>query len=172
METLEGCAISYAVDSIGQKEKKGNQGFVDPIFDAWIRNLTPFKNGHAWCCYFVWSCWKQAVLDFGYSAEIIDEQFSGGTIRTFRHFKSIGWTDQTPKPGSIVIWQNFDDGEPLTTGHAGLIEEVYDDYLITIEGNTNAAGSREGDQVARKNRKIDFKKENGLRMLGFIHFNY
>lgn len=42
------------------------------------------------------------------------------------------------------------------TGHTGIVES-YDPKtrtLTTIEGNTNGAGSREGDRVARKQRKI------------------
>ena len=50
--------------------------------------------------------------------------------------------------------------------------EVLDNgYIKTIEGNTNARGGREGYTVAEKKRKIDFKKNHGLRMLGFIKPN-
>lgn len=36
--------------------------------------------------------------------------------------------------------------------HVGLVERVDGDWLITIEGNTNTTGSREGDGVYRKRR--------------------
>ena len=36
--------------------------------------------------------------------------------------------------------------------HCGLIEKQYGNWLTTIEGNTNGAGSREGDGVYRKLR--------------------
>ena len=38
-------------------------------------------------------------------------------------------------------------------GHCGIVESIRDDWITTIEGNTNAAGSREGDGVYRKVRK-------------------
>ncbi|MBB6237538.1 hypothetical protein HDC90_002160 [Pedobacter sp. AK013] len=39
-------------------------------------------------------------------------------------------------------------------GHCGLVERQQGDWLITIEGNTNIAGSREGDGVYRKRRPL------------------
>jgi hypothetical protein len=42
----------------------------------------------------------------------------------------------------------LDKGHGL--GHCGIVEDlVGDGSIITIEGNTNAEGSREGDRVAR-----------------------
>jgi hypothetical protein len=40
-------------------------------------------------------------------------------------------------------------------GHTGLVEAVEGQYLVTIEGNTNEGGSREGIGVFRRtSRKI------------------
>ena len=36
--------------------------------------------------------------------------------------------------------------------HCGIVDEIRGDFLYTIEGNTNVAGSREGDAVMRKLR--------------------
>ncbi|WP_316812619.1 peptidoglycan-binding protein [Pedobacter heparinus] len=36
--------------------------------------------------------------------------------------------------------------------HCGIVESLRGDYIISIEGNTNVAGSREGDAVMRKLR--------------------
>ena len=42
--------------------------------------------------------------------------------------------------------------------------------MLTVEGNTNDDGSREGYMVAEKQRKIDFDvKQNGLVLMGFVH---
>lgn len=38
--------------------------------------------------------------------------------------------------------------------HAGLVDEWGDKYVVTVEGNTNEAGSNEGDGVYRKRRLI------------------
>lgn len=36
--------------------------------------------------------------------------------------------------------------------HVGLVEKVEGDWLVTIEGNTNGGGSRDGDGVYRRRR--------------------
>lgn len=38
--------------------------------------------------------------------------------------------------------------------HAGFVDEWGDKYVVTVEGNTNEAGGREGDGVYRKRRLI------------------
>jgi hypothetical protein len=40
-------------------------------------------------------------------------------------------------------------------GHTGLIEKVSGDFAVTIEGNTNDGGSRDGDGVYRRRRVLD-----------------
>jgi hypothetical protein len=39
-------------------------------------------------------------------------------------------------------------------GHTGIVEKVTGDSIITIEGNTNGGGSREGIGVFSRRRKI------------------
>lgn len=70
---------------------------------------------------------------------------------------------------SNVVYRRGPPGSPLTNvnagdvfgiyfeskhriAHVGIIEQVTKGYIITIEGNTNEAGSREGDGVYRKKR--------------------
>ncbi|MDH3323727.1 MAG: hypothetical protein OEM04_12095, partial [Flavobacteriaceae bacterium] len=67
METLEGCILSYAKEFVGQEEIPGNKGFKNKDFDALMRHFTTFKNGHAWCVYFCWLCWRLSYDDFAES---------------------------------------------------------------------------------------------------------
>jgi len=169
METLGGCIISYADSYIGQEEIKGNQGFKNEDFDTKMREMG-FKNGYAWCVLFCELCWKEGYRDFAKEyLPLLDEEITAGAVRTWRHFKNLGWTSQRPKVGSIVIWQKYNNGEPTTQGHASILKEYVGDYITTTDGNTNDAGGREGYIVAEKKRKMDFNKEKGLRLLGFIH---
>jgi len=171
METLRGAIVSYATDYIGKMEIKGNQGFKDAEFEDKMESVG-FQDGYAWCCLFTELCWVEAYRDFNKDSSIINEEFSAGTVRTFRHFKSLGWTSDTPEVGDVVIWQTYKDGKAKTTGHAAIVVDISEEgYVGTIEGNTNAAGGREGNTVAPKRRKIDFDNNNGLRMLGFIKPN-
>jgi len=45
---------------------------------------------------------------------------------------------------------------------------LLDGTFISIEGNGSENGSREGVSVVEKHRKPDFKRKNGLRVIGFI----
>ena len=64
------------------------------------------------------------------------------------------WTYTQPKilplPGDVITLYFSNLGR---VGHTGFYEKTdKDGYFITIEGNTNGAGSREGDGVYRKKR--------------------
>lgn len=58
------------------------------------------------------------------------------------------------KPGDCVTFYYSNLGR---IGHVGIITQVYDDedYVITIEGNTNGAGSRDGSGVFKKKRSLN-----------------
>jgi hypothetical protein len=170
METLNGAILSYAFEFIGQEEKSGNMGFKDPEFDALIREKTTFQNGHAWCVYFCWLCWDLAYDDFNLPFQHIKEEMTGGAVRTYRHFRDMGWISRTPRVGSIAIWQKYKNGKATQSGHAAIVEKWDDNYIYTTDGNTNDKGGREGYVVANnKKRGLSFsKKKNGLVLKGFI----
>ena len=56
-----------------------------------------------------------------------------------------------PQKGDVFgIW--FPDKQRIA--HVGFVDSWSDSWLITVEGNTNEAGSREGDGVLRKRRIV------------------
>ncbi len=55
-------------------------------------------------------------------------------------------------PHSTVIQPLAGDIVVLTFSHIGIVENVQHGIVHTIEGNTDANGSREGTEVARKIR--------------------
>lgn len=60
-------------------------------------------------------------------------------------------TTQYPSPGDVFgIW--FPDKGRIA--HVGFIDNWGEKYAVTVEGNTNEAGSRDGDGVYRKRRLI------------------
>lgn len=59
-----------------------------------------------------------------------------------------GYAVKTPKPGDQFTLL------PSGTSHTGLVESVEGGLIHTLEGNTNAAGSRDGDGFWRKTRRI------------------
>jgi hypothetical protein len=105
-------------------------------------NLGP---GHAWCAAFVHWTLRQHGIDTG---------------------KSNAWSPSWFPPQNTVYKRNTDKKDlPRKSdvfglyytnlgriGHVGFVEELRGDVLITVEGNTNGQGSREGDGVHRKRR--------------------
>lgn len=62
---------------------------------------------------------------------------------------SAGINKQVPRPGDVFgIWYS----KLGRLGHTGFIDQWGSEITITVEGNTNDAGSREGDGVYRKRR--------------------
>ncbi|MGB4774090.1 MAG: CHAP domain-containing protein [Daejeonella sp.] len=160
--------VSAACYYIGQLEKPGNAGFKDANFEKELRSVG-WVPGQAWCAYLPKLIYRKAYKDNVRLLKVVNSCNTGGAQMTFNNHKTAGTFEVSndPLPGSIVIWQL---GETFK-GHAGIVEKMIDTNTIqTIEGNTNANGSREGDRVARKLRTLNrpFKKD-GLNLLGFIN---
>lgn len=161
IETIVAVANSY----VGQREKPGNLGFIDSAFEEKMKAVGWFK-GAAWCAYFSKLVYKEAMQ----KEKLADIQklmslFSPMAIVTYRKFDSAGYnTDKTPKLGSLVVWQKGTTAQ----GHIGIVtKEISSKNWISVEGNTNGEGSRDGEVVAAKNRTIT--GAGSLKMLGFIH---
>lgn len=152
---------------VGQSEKPGNSGFSDPAFEAAMK-AAGWRKGQAWCAYFVRHCVRTA----GYV-----DHTSPGAVQTYRNYEKRKMTGNEPRVGAIAVWQLYKDGKPVIRngmypGHVGIVERVAEDgkTMSTIEGNTDAAGSREGDGVAVKIRYTNVRPvQNGLRLVGFCY---
>jgi hypothetical protein len=64
------------------------------------------------------------------------------------------------KPGMVFF---IDTGGGK--GHAGIVVSINGSNIETIEGNTDGSGSREGDGVYRRTRKIEMGS-----LMGYIQF--
>lgn len=152
---------------IGETETPRNSGFNNSIFEAKMVAVG-FQEGHAWCAYFTELVFKEAYPQF---AKELDKLFSASTIATFRNFKNAGYRiSLEPQPDNLVIWQNYKDGVPQATGHAGIVSWVDIDkwHFRSIEGNTSSKGVREGYIVGEQSRKVLANVNDGLKVLGFI----
>lgn len=158
--------IEIAQSYIGMKEISGNQGFQDKRFQELMEECG-WQSGQAWCSYFCELVWKQAFPEL----KELDKLFSSGAVQTYNNFKqSDFFVDHKPEPGAVAIWQTWKNNEPYWTGHAGIVESIVNgNEIMTIEGNTNSAGGREGIEVARKRRQLNYDARNGLVLKGFIH---
>jgi hypothetical protein len=137
-----------------QFEKIGkNVGFIDKNFQA-LMDKVGFYDGAAWCAFYVKLIYMQLYsFDKEWLSKNIDGSAMGNLNRIIRLNKSgdkkyiaIINNDQ-PQVGDV-----FCMGE-VGKGHTGIVVEVLGKSgngwkVKTIEGNTGATGSREGDKTA------------------------
>lgn len=99
------------------------------------------QGNYAWCAAFVNFIYKEC----------------GVTERARPSAQARRWFERKDK---LVEWKYVQPGDVFglwyrrlnRIGHIGFIDEVRDNSVVTVEGNTNEAGSREGNGVWRKVR--------------------
>ena len=139
-------------------------GWVDKTFEAKMKKAGWVKP-NPWCMTVTRLIWREAYSHFYNDAavmSIINSNITAGSIDSasrVRKYKDFEFT-QTPTIGAIVIWK-----KTATTGHGGIVIGVNGNAFTTVEGNTNSAGSREGDQVLIKNRST---AKSSMEILGFV----
>jgi peptidoglycan hydrolase-like protein with peptidoglycan-binding domain len=131
-----------------------------PEVDEYVRATGfPPSDGFAWCVCFIFFCYREAATALGRANPMIE---TAGVLDLWTKAGQQGVPRVTQvkarnnpaliKPGQIFI---IDTPPAGGGGHAGLVEQVIGGKLVTIEGNTNDDGSREGIGVfRRKQRKI------------------
>ncbi len=142
------CNISEALTNqfeleLGVREATGNNDGVK--VEEYLRT-TGLGKGYPWCAAFVY--WN--FIQLGYTVDI---EYPAWTPSYFTEERVIytrgeGFKCQ-PMPGDVIGIYFRSKGR---IAHVGFIYEITDKYYITIEGNTNSAGSREGDGVMKKYR--------------------
>ncbi|SMO48090.1 CHAP domain-containing protein [Solitalea koreensis] len=160
--------VAIATQYLGKTEKPNNSGFNDATFEKKMKAVG-WREGEAWCSYLVELIWKEAFEARPDLVEAINKAASGSATATFRQFDvaNVFEVGQKPKPGAIAIWRYGNGWQ----GHAGIVKSVVDaNTFISIEGNTNDKGGREGYIVAEKRRLVKAPySEKGLNVVGFIY---
>lgn len=135
--------VNQARSSLGIRELSGhNDG---PLVDEILSSVGLEGTQAPWCAAFiVWLGDKT----FG---SVLNPYPRSGWSPTF--LKNPTWNRQgrgVPlQPADVFgIWFN----SMGRVAHVGLVEKNEGDWLVTIEGNTNGGGSRDGDGVYRRRR--------------------
>ena len=136
--------IALKNEGVSEKPKGSNSG---PEVDIYLKCVGLGK-GYSWCMAFVYWCVNTAAKELNVPNPLIK---TGGVLKqwnetTLRKFPTRA---SAVKPGDIFIME-FGHG----TGHTGFVEKIVGGLVYTIEGNTNDDGSREGYEVARRQRAI------------------
>jgi len=133
--TTAAAVVAAARAEIGYREGPNN----DTKYGRWYG-----LNNNTWCAMFgSWVAHTTGALD------IIPKH--AYTPAGAQWFKSRGRWGSIPKVGAIVYFNFPGDGVDRIS-HVGIVEAVWDGSIVTIEGNTNADGGREGNGVYRKVR--------------------
>ena len=167
--------IKVALDEVGYLEKKSNSNLYDKTANAGSGNYTKYayefdtkyknfyngrKNGFAYCDVFVDWCFVQA-----YGAEIAksllcqpNKSYGAGCGWSMKHYKNKGqFHTQSPKIGDqIFFWNSKKTG----VAHTGLVYNVDNTYVYTIEGNTSGASGviANGGGVCKKKYILTYNR--------------
>ncbi len=130
---------------IGVREKTGkNDG---PRVAEYLR-YTQLGEGYAWCASFV--SWVFGKAGYDQPRTPWTPALFPAKRTIWKQGRSIG-KHPPPQTGDVFgLWFN----NLGRVAHAGMIDQWDDKYAITVEGNTNASGSNEGDGVYRKRRLV------------------
>jgi len=137
---------------VGVREQSGkNDGERVETYLAYVG----LKKGNPWCAAFVcWSLGQARIRNprSGWSPDLFPEKKVCWQRSMSLQVKPVvGGEARRPRKGD-VFGIYFPDKKRIA--HVGFVDSWDDKYVITVEGNTNEAGSREGDGVYRKRRLI------------------
>jgi hypothetical protein len=149
MATLAETAIAIALSYDGVRERGGNnRGPEVEMFQKSI-GLVP---GDPWCAAFVCFCIQQAAKHLGVRPRF---QYGGSVYKLWTRNPDLQIF--TPDPYSVFCIDHGLSKKGTRIGHTGFNIAPFqanNDTLETVEGNTNAAGSRDGDGVYHKSRDM------------------
>lgn len=162
--------LVVAQSQIGVMEKPlgSNRG---PQVDAYLKaaGLNPTKGSFPWCVAFTYWCFQTAATNLA---------------RSNPHVRTAGvldhWNKAKGVPGAVRITHAAATNDPALVqpgqlfvmdygggmGHSGIVLAVADGRLVTLEGNTNDGGSRNGIGVFKR----DARKIAGINK-GFIDYS-
>lgn len=146
-------ASTVAHSYVGQKEEPAGSN-AGPFVEACLK-LVGLGKGFAWCQAFVYRCFHEAANMRGMTNPVPK---TAGVLKCWQMVKAdqrIARSSE-PKPGDQFI---MDFGKGL--GHTGIVVSVDEDEITTIEGNTDAGGSRTGGMVCLRSRRRDDPKMKG-----------
>lgn len=157
LSSLLAATLGFAATQIGVREDPlgSNRG---PQVDKYVASVDLNPAGHfAWCVAFMFFCFEEASKQIGRSnpmiktAGVLDHWNKAGIKGIPRIKTDVALNNPAlVKPGQIFV---IDTGGGL--GHSGFVERLEGGKLVTIEGNTNEDGGRNGIGVFRRfGRKI------------------
>jgi|ERR1019366_202397 hypothetical protein len=161
--------IKIAESLLYIREKTGNNDH--PMIDKMLDYLG-LPHHLSWCLAFCLWCFHSAFNPMPYPkiarcSTFLERVESQPWKYEVFSSEDVAWGIKKVTPGTIMIFSHSKvNGKNNWNGHAALVMEQVNPRLFkTIEGNTNAAGSREGDGVYKKTRT---PKQGTMLLEGFV----
>lgn len=152
------------------REHGSNRGEEIEMFQ---REVDGKAKGEPWCLSFVQFCVNQ--VDRDYLKKYGKDPLPNWLYPTEHCLTLWNKTDVSSRitddlyPGTILIWQYWENGRQTSRGHVGVIIEALSEFdFLTVEGNTADRKSvvREGDGVYMMKRTVSMS--GNFRLKGFI----
>lgn len=167
--------LDIALNEEGYLEKKSNSQLDDKIANAGSNNYTKYardldnifgfyntkKNGYAWCDVFVDWCFVKA---FGVerAKKLLNQpnnSLGAGTGYSANYYKNKNqYFKSGPQKGDQIFFRNVSG-----ICHTGLVYNVDNEFVYTIEGNTSSTSGvvSNGGAVAKKKYKLNYSNIDG-----------
>jgi hypothetical protein len=146
--------VSVAQSHVGLKETSRNSG---PVIDGWLAGVGQLP-GASWCAAAVHGCAGEAASALGIANPCPK---TASVLKLWERLQRC--RVPMPFPGCLYF-VSHGKGQ----GHVGIIETVAPSGLVEeLSGNTNAAGSREGNAFERHEWLWMLKKAHGGDVLGY-----
>lgn len=143
---IENPLVVIARGELGVHETSTNRG--PGIEKYWKATDYPegYKEREPWCAAFVAWCVAQ------YLGMTAARPKSAAVSKWVPTALKLGWQVFGPRDG--LYFPRAGDIAVFTFSHIGLVEDFTGHDVVTIEGNTDEDGGREGKEVARRKRML------------------
>lgn len=138
--------INTALNEVGYREGPNNDNKYGAYFSC---------NNQPWCAFFVSWCARQSNIP----TDIILTYAGCGTGYNFFKDKGAIYDSYNCRAGDIVFWKPTKAG--CVSAHTGIVVEVTEDKIITVEGNSN-------DRVAKNTYSKNYDKFLGFGRPAYI----
>lgn len=175
MKCYADVVVNIAKDEVGYLEKASNSNLDSKTANAGKKNWTKYardldkisgfyngrKNGYAWCDVFVDWCFVEAFGVENAKRLLCQpaKSLGAGCTYSMRYYKNKKQFYTYPKVGDQIFFKDS-DGDIV---HTGLVVDVKDKYVYTVEGNTSSAsgGVANGGCVRNKKYAISYSRIAG-----------
>lgn len=130
--------IDIAKKEVGYLEKSSNKDLDSKTanvgknnYTKYARDLYPSLQGQPWCDMFVDWCFVKAFGEIK-AKQLLCGGFSAYTPTSAQYYKGKGRWSEVPQIGGQIFFKNS-----VRINHTGIVTNVYDGRVHTVEGNTS-----------------------------------